>query len=226
MIYLLIKAVLFFQLQCILICATVRCYQTGHSKHGVFNKLAFHTAGRTANIGSLNVDHFITNEDCIAVQFPVTKTNQVGSESATPAAPSYVHADGTTRAVPIAFELESVSVMIAWQRWNRGYKRSGVNHNESVRPFKDIELSDLKGNEFKMVRKRWLTGNLLCHGLKLSLIKKLQSTTVFMESKASMGANHHINCCFVDSRWEKTWFKSTWYCTYEQFGVNGVQEPS
>ena len=110
-----------------------RCYQTGHSKHGVFNKLAFHTAGRTANIGSLNVDHFITNEDCIAVQFPVTKTNQVRSESATPAAPSYVHADGTTRAVPIAFELESVSVMIAWQRWNRGYKRSGVNHNESVR---------------------------------------------------------------------------------------------
>ena len=77
-----------------------RCYQTGHSKHGVFNKLAFHTAGRTANIGSLNVDHFITNEDCIAVQFPVTKTNQVGSESATPAALSYVHADGTTRAVP------------------------------------------------------------------------------------------------------------------------------
>lgn len=123
-------------------------------------------------------------------------------------------------------QVESVSVMIAWQRWNRGYKRSGVNHNESVRPFKDIELSDLKGNEFKMVRKRWLTGNLLCHGLKLSLIKKLQSTTVFMESKASMGANHHINCCFVDSRWEKTWFKSTWYCTYEQFGVNGVQEPS
>ena len=73
-------------------------------------------------------------------------------------------------------QVESVSVMIAWQRWNRGYKRSGVNHNESVRPFKDIELSDLKGNEFKMVRKRWLTGNLLCHGLKLSLIKKLQST--------------------------------------------------
>jgi len=47
----------------------------------------------------LNVDHFITNEDCIAVQFPVTKTNQVGSESATPAAPSYVHAPGFTQMV-------------------------------------------------------------------------------------------------------------------------------
>ena len=70
-------------------------------------------------------------------------------------------------------QVESVSVMIAWQRWNRGYKRSGVNHNESVRPFKDIQLSDLKGNEFKKVRKRWSDWKFVMSWIEAELDKKI-----------------------------------------------------
>mgnify|MGYP001206867206 CR=1 FL=1 len=59
----------------------LKCYDTNETRWGLFNKLAFHTAGRTTNIGSLNVDHFVDDGDCIAVQFPRTKTNQSASGS-------------------------------------------------------------------------------------------------------------------------------------------------
>ena len=54
----------------------LKCYDANETRWGLFNKLAFHTAGRTTNIGTLHVEHFVDDGDCIAVQFPRTKTNQ------------------------------------------------------------------------------------------------------------------------------------------------------
>jgi len=57
----------------------VKLWDACEYKYSLFNKLAFHTCGRTKNVGEVNVDHFTLDGDCLGLQFPITKTDQCGA---------------------------------------------------------------------------------------------------------------------------------------------------
>jgi len=57
----------------------VKVWDAGMSKAGLFNILCFNTCGRSKNVGEIHIDHFVLDDDCIGIQFPVTKKNQTGN---------------------------------------------------------------------------------------------------------------------------------------------------
>jgi len=56
-----------------------KVFEFADPRSALFNLMAWHTCGRTVNIGGMHVDHFVLKGDCMGVQFPVTKTNQCGA---------------------------------------------------------------------------------------------------------------------------------------------------
>ena len=96
-------------------------------------------------------------------QIQTTLASQNATAALTPIGGEYHHAGdppmSAARRVPEGFSFGKPNVMQAWTMWHRGNKHCGKNFTEPVGPFKDIDANDLRGNEFKKVRKVWSDWN-------------------------------------------------------------------
>ena len=58
-----------------------RLLQAGDYRAALFNQTGMHTAGRMGNVGQQKTGHFRMDNDCIKIQFPLTKNDNVGEKT-------------------------------------------------------------------------------------------------------------------------------------------------